>query len=124
MAGVDWILPWMPKSVTLCDGRGQSTLRRRNGDAAILATMKRFRLIAICQNQHQWRGKFATVTDGFLNEPGAPPGNTQCWRRPGGQDGADRGANGSIGAAIEARLTAVRRERAACGEKRARGSRR
>src|ERR1700678_241801 len=22
MAGVDWITPWLPKSVTLCDGRG------------------------------------------------------------------------------------------------------
>jgi len=105
MAGVDWILPWLPKSVTLCDGRGIHDISASEWVmAAILATMKRIPLYRDLQNQHQWRG-FATVTDGFLNEPGAPRGQYTVL----GEDLAGKTVlivgYGSIGAAIEARLT-------------------
>jgi phosphoglycerate dehydrogenase-like enzyme len=71
--------------------------------AAIMATMKRIPLYRDLQNQHQWRG-FATVTDGFLNEAGAPRGQYTIL----GEDLAGKTVlivgYGSIGAAIEARL--------------------
>ncbi len=105
MAGVDWVLPWLPKSVTLCDGRGIHDISASEWVmAAILATMKRIPLYRDLQNQHQWRG-FATVTDGFLNETGAQRGQYTVL----GEDLAGKTVlilgYGSIGAAIEARLT-------------------
>jgi phosphoglycerate dehydrogenase-like enzyme len=105
MAGVDWILPWMPKSVTLCDGRGIHDISASEWVlAAIMATMKRLPLYRDLQSQHQWRG-FASVTDGFLNEAGAGRGQYTVL----GEDLAGKTVlivgYGSIGAAIEARLT-------------------
>src|SRR5580704_16705636 len=105
MAGVDWILPWLPPSVTLCDGRGIHDISASEWVmAAIMATMKRFPLYRDLQNKGQWRG-FATVTDGFLSESGAPRGQYTVL----GEDLAGKTVlivgYGSIGAAIEARLT-------------------
>ncbi len=42
MAGVDWILPWLPAGVTLCDGRGIHDISASEWVmAAIMASMKR-----------------------------------------------------------------------------------
>jgi phosphoglycerate dehydrogenase-like enzyme len=105
MAGVDWILPWLPPGVTLCDGRGVHDISASEWVmAAIMATMKRLPLYRDLQNKAQWRG-FATVTDGFLGESGAPRGQYTVL----GEDLAGKTVlivgYGSIGAAIEARLT-------------------
>ena len=104
MAGVDWILPWMPKSVTLCDGRGIHDVSASEWVmAAIMATMKRLPLYRDLQNQRQWRG-FATAADGFQNEAGAARGQYVVL----GEDLAGKTVlivgYGSIGASIEARL--------------------
>ena len=105
MAGVDWILPWLPGDVILCDGRGIHDISASEGVmAAILASMKRIPLYRDLQNQQQWRG-FATVTDGFLGEAGAPRGQYKVL----GEDLSGKTVlivgYGSIGAAIETRLT-------------------
>ena len=105
MAGVDWVLPWLPKNVTLCDGRGIHDISASEWVmAAIMATMKRFPLYRDLQNKQQWKG-FATVPDGFLNEPGAARGQYTVLA----EDLAGKTVlivgYGSIGEAIEARLT-------------------
>ncbi len=104
MAGVDWILPWLPKDVMLCDGRGIHDIPASEWVlAAIMAAMKRFPLYRDLQNKQQWKG-FATVTDGFLNEPGASRGQyTVLAEELAGKTVLIVGY-GSIGAAIEARL--------------------
>lgn len=105
MAGVDWILPWLPAGITLCDGRGIHDISASEWVmAAIMATMKRIPIYRDLQNKEQWRG-FATVTDGFLSETGAPRGQYTVL----GEDLSGKTVlivgYGSIGAAIEARLT-------------------
>ena len=104
MAGIDWVLPWLPKGVTLCDGRGIHDISASEWVmAAIMSTMKRIPLYRDLQNQHQWRG-FATNTDGCLNQPGPARGQYMLL----GEDLAGKTVvivgYGSIGAAIEARL--------------------
>jgi phosphoglycerate dehydrogenase-like enzyme len=104
MAGVDWVLPWLPPSVTLCDGRGIHDISASEWVlAAIMASMKRIPLYRDLQNKQQWKG-FASVTDGFLNEPGPARGQYTVLA----EDLAGKTVlivgYGSIGAAIEARL--------------------
>ena len=104
MAGVDWILPWMPKSVTLCDGRGIHDISASEWVmAAIMGTMKRLPLYRDLQSQHQWRG-FANATGGFLNEAGAARGQYTILAEDLSGKTVLIVGYGSIGAAIEARL--------------------
>jgi phosphoglycerate dehydrogenase-like enzyme len=105
MAGVDWILPWLPKDVVLCDGRGIHDISASEWVmAAIMATMKWLPLYRDLQNKQQWKG-FATVTDGFLSEGGPSKGQYKVLA----EDLAGKTVlivgYGSIGEAIEARLT-------------------
>ncbi|MBS1801139.1 MAG: 2-hydroxyacid dehydrogenase [Acidobacteria bacterium] len=104
MAGVDWILPWLPPNVTLCDGRGIHDISTSEWVmAAILSSVKRIPLYRDMQNRHEWRGQ-SSVTDGFLNEGGAQAGLYRVL----GDDLAGKTVliigYGSIGSAIEARL--------------------
>lgn len=104
MAGVDWILPWLPPDVTLCDGRGIHDISTSEWVmAAILSCVKRIPLYRDMQNRHEWRGQ-ASVKDGFVNEGGAQAGQYRIL----GDDLAGKTVliigYGSIGAAIEARL--------------------
>ena len=104
MAGVDWILPWLPPNVTLCDGRGiHDTSASELVLGMILASMKRFPLYRDLQAKHQWRG-FATVTDGFLSEPGPARGQYTVLAEDLSGKTVLIVGYGSIGAAIEARL--------------------
>jgi phosphoglycerate dehydrogenase-like enzyme len=105
MAGVDWISPWLPSEVMLCDGRGIHDISTSEWVlAAILASMKRFPLYRDLQRQEQWRGKEAS-TYAFFNRGGAQAGQYEIL------DDDLEGKTvlivgyGSIGAAIEARLT-------------------
>jgi phosphoglycerate dehydrogenase-like enzyme len=105
MAGVDWIAPWLPKEVTLCDGRGIHDISASEWVmAAILASLKRFPTYRDLQLRHEWKGQ-AVERDGFLNETGAQIGQYKVL----GDDLAGKTVlivgYGSIGAAIEARLT-------------------
>lgn len=104
MAGVDWITPWLPKDIVLCDGRGIHDISASEWVlAATLASLKRFPLYRDMQLQGTWKGQ-ATVNDGFLNEGGAQVGQYRVL----GEDLAGKTVlivgYGSIGAAIEARL--------------------
>jgi phosphoglycerate dehydrogenase-like enzyme len=118
MAGVDWIAPWLPKEIVLCDGRGIHDISTSEWVlTAMLASLKRFPRYRDLQLRQEWRGQ-ASVSDGFLNEAGAQVGQYQIL----GEDLAEKSVlivgYGSIGAAIEARLkpfgaTAVRVARSA-----------
>ena len=104
MAGVDWILPWLPKDVVLCDGRGIHDISTSEWVlTAILSSLKRFPTYRDMQTKQMWRGQ-ASVSDGFLNEAGAQVGVYRVL----GEDLADKTVlivgYGSIGTAIEARL--------------------
>jgi phosphoglycerate dehydrogenase-like enzyme len=105
MAGVDWITPWLPKGVTLCDGRGIHDISTSEWTlTAILSSLKRFPLYRDLQNRHEWGGR-AAIHDDFLNQTGANVGQYRIL----GEDLADKSVlivgYGSIGAAVEARLT-------------------
>lgn len=104
MAGVDWILPWLPKDVVLCDGRGIHDISTSEWVlTAILSSLKRFPTYRDMQTKQVWQGQ-AAVSDEFLNESGPQVGVYRVL----GEDLADKTVlivgYGSIGAAIEARL--------------------
>jgi phosphoglycerate dehydrogenase-like enzyme len=104
MAGVDWIVPWLPEGVVLCDGRGIHDISASEWVlTAILASLKRFPFYRDMQKMEQWKGQ-ASVKDGYLNESGVQVGQYQVL----GEDLAGKTVlivgYGSIGAAIEARL--------------------
>jgi phosphoglycerate dehydrogenase-like enzyme len=104
MAGVDWIRPWLPKEIVLCDGRGiHDTSASEWVLTAILASLKRFPRYRDLQLRQEWKGQ-ASVSDDFLNEAGVQIGQYQIL----GEDLAGKTAlivgYGSIGAAIETRL--------------------
>jgi len=104
MAGVDWIAPWLPPEVVLCDGRGVHDVSASEWVlTAILTSLKRFPRYRDMQLREEWKGQ-ASVSDGFLNEGGAQIGQYQIL----GDDLAGKTVlivgYGSIGVAIEARL--------------------
>jgi phosphoglycerate dehydrogenase-like enzyme len=104
MAGVDWILPWLPKDITLCDGRGIHDISTSEWVlSAILASLKRIPAYRDLQNQHEWRGQ-ASVRDDFASEGGVQTGQYRIL----GEDLAGKSVlivgYGSIGSAIESRL--------------------
>jgi phosphoglycerate dehydrogenase-like enzyme len=104
MAGVDWITPWLPKDVVLCDGRGLHDISASEWVlTAILTSLKRFPYYRDMQLQQEWKGQ-ASVTDGFMKVGGAQVGQYAIL----GDDLAGKTVlivgHGSIGAAIEARL--------------------
>lgn len=104
MAGVDWIMPWLPKDIVLCDGRGIHDISASEWVlATILAALKRLPFYRDMQLRSEWKGQ-ASVPDGFLNETGAQVGQYRVL----GEDLAGKTVlivgYGSIGAAIEVRL--------------------
>lgn len=104
MAGVDWILPWLPKGVTLCDGRGIHDISASEWVlAAILATMKRLPLYRDLQHQQEWRGLNSGVAVRL-----DPPQEKRLPYKVLGEDLSGKTVlivgYGSIGEAIEARL--------------------
>ena len=120
MAGVDWITPWLPKEVTLCDGRGlHDTSASEWVMTAILCILKRFPHYHAMQERADWKGQ-ASVTDGFLSESGAERGQYRVMSDDLEGKSILIVGYGSIGAAIEARLVpfgvdikrVARRERA------------
>jgi phosphoglycerate dehydrogenase-like enzyme len=106
MAGVDWIVPWLPKDVILCDGRGLHDISTSEWVlAAVLSHVKRFPRYRDLQNEEKWVGQ-SSVSDGYLHEKGLNAGQYRVltedlWGRTVLIVGY-----GSIGSAIERRLTA------------------
>jgi phosphoglycerate dehydrogenase-like enzyme len=104
MAGVDWILPWLPKGVTLCDGRGIHDISASEWVVgAILSAMKRFPHYRDEQSKQEWRG-FAGPNEPLDKEPGPARGLYRVLA----EDIAGKQVlivgYGSIGEAIERRL--------------------
>jgi phosphoglycerate dehydrogenase-like enzyme len=104
MAGVDWITPWLPNDIVLCDGAGIHDVSASEWVlAAILTSLKRFPVYRDAQLKQDWNGQ-AAVKDDFLSEGGVQVGQYRVL----GEDLAGKTVlivgYGSIGAAIEARL--------------------
>jgi phosphoglycerate dehydrogenase-like enzyme len=104
MAGVDWVTPWLPKNVVLCDGRGVHDISASEWVVtAILSAIKRFPLYRDLQQKQQWRGELSGL-DPFLEQEGPHAGQYQVL----GEDLEGKTVlivgYGSIGAAIEDRL--------------------
>jgi phosphoglycerate dehydrogenase-like enzyme len=104
MAGVDWITPWLPKDVVLCDGRGLHDISASEWVmTAVLTGLKRFPYYRDMQLREEWKGQ-ASFRDGYMNVSGAQVGQYAIL----GDDLAGKTVlilgYGSIGAAIEARL--------------------
>jgi phosphoglycerate dehydrogenase-like enzyme len=104
MAGVDWILPWLPAGVTLCDGRGIHDISASEWVVgAVLASMKRFPAFRDLQAKQQWKG-FVLGEEELAAEPGAARGQYRVLA----DDLAGKTVlivgYGSIGEAIEARM--------------------
>src|SRR5271154_770739 len=58
MAGVDWITPWLPKDVVLCDGRGLHDISASEWVlTAILSSLKRFPYYRDMQMRGEWKGQ-------------------------------------------------------------------
>ncbi len=104
MAGVDWIVPWLPPEVILCDGRGLHDISTSEWVlAVILACMKRLPYNRDLQSRHEWKGQ-NSVTDGYLSETGANRGQYTILSEDLHGKTVLIIGYGSIGAAIEARL--------------------
>jgi phosphoglycerate dehydrogenase-like enzyme len=104
MAGVDWITPWLPKEVILCDGRGLHDISASEWVlTAILTSLKRFPYYRDMQLRQEWKGQ-ASIPDGFMKVGGPQVGQYAVL----GDDLAGKTVlivgYGSIGEAIEARL--------------------
>lgn len=58
LAGVDWITPWLPKEILLCDGQGIHNLPVAEWIVgAILASLKRFPESRDLQHEQLWDGQ-------------------------------------------------------------------
>jgi len=58
LAGVDWILPWLPKDILLCDGQGVHNIPVAEWVvAAILSSLKRFPEMRDRQHEQFWDGQ-------------------------------------------------------------------
>ena len=104
MAGVDWITPWLPKGIVLCDGRGLHDISASEWVlTAIMSSLKRFPHYRDMQLRQEWKGQ-ASIANGFMDVGGAQVGQYAVL----GDDLAGKTVlivgYGSIGAAIEARL--------------------
>jgi phosphoglycerate dehydrogenase-like enzyme len=104
MAGVDWITPWLPQDIVLCDGRGLHDISASEWVlTAIMSSLKRFPYYRDMQLRQEWKGQ-ASIGNGFMDVGGAQVGQYAVL----GDDLAGKTVlivgYGSIGAAIEARL--------------------
>lgn len=69
LAGVDWILPWLPKGVILCDGQGLHDIPVSEWIVgAILGALKHFPEYRDRQREQFWDGQVRT-RDGARTEP-------------------------------------------------------
>jgi len=58
LAGVDWILPWLPKGILLCDGQGLHNIPVAEWIVgAILASLWRLPHYRDCQREQYWDGQ-------------------------------------------------------------------
>ena len=80
LAGVDWITPWLPKEILLCDGQGiHNTPVAEWVVAAVLGSLKRFPEYRDRQREQAWAGQ---VRRGGANakQEADRPGNEENQR--------------------------------------------
>jgi phosphoglycerate dehydrogenase-like enzyme len=81
LAGVDWILPWLPKDIVLCDGQGiHNTPVAEWIVGAILGRIKRFPELRDRQREQFWDGQVL---------PGTSPAKADMKDRQSFQGGED-----------------------------------
>ena len=69
LAGVDWIVPWLPKDIVLCDGHGIHNIPVAEWImAAILGSLKRFPEFRDRQREEFWDGQVLRETSGGANQ--------------------------------------------------------
>lgn len=77
LAGVDWITPWLPKEILLCDGQGiHNTPVAEWIAAAILSSIKRFPELRDFQHRQFWDGQLQggkAPAEGDADNEQAPP---------------------------------------------------
>lgn len=106
MAGVDWITPWLPPGVTLCDGRGLHDSSTSEWVlTATLAVLKRLPHFGALQQRCHWGGQ-AGDEDGPYFETGPHAGIYRVLVEELAGKTVLIVGYGSIGAAIERRLAA------------------
>jgi phosphoglycerate dehydrogenase-like enzyme len=104
MAGVDWLLPWVPAGITICDGRGIHDIPTSEWViAAILASLKQFPRFRDQQLQHIWDGQQA-ISGGFRAHSGKQPAQLLVLGEELHGKTVLVVGHGAIGAAIELRL--------------------
>jgi phosphoglycerate dehydrogenase-like enzyme len=70
LAGVDWILPWLPKDILLCDGQGLHNIPVAEWIVgAILASLWRFPHYRDCQHEQYWDGQVLLKGAGGTTPP-------------------------------------------------------
>lgn len=75
LAGVDWITPWLPREILLCDGQGIHNIPVAEWVmAAILSFLKRFPELRDLQHEQFWDGQ---VRGGEFSQAGNAE-NTQA----------------------------------------------
>jgi phosphoglycerate dehydrogenase-like enzyme len=80
LAGVDWILPWLPKEIILCDGQGLHNIPVAEWIlAAILSTLWRFPEYRDNQREQVWNGQ-VRVKDGAKANPAADDSRSKDHR--------------------------------------------
>ena len=73
LAGVDWITPWLPKGIVLCDGQGvHNTPVAEWVVAAILGSLKRFPEFRDRQREQFWDGQVQRETSASEQNDAAP----------------------------------------------------
>jgi len=83
LAGVDWITPWLPKDIVLCDGQGiHNTPVAEWVVAAILGSLKRFPEFRDRQREQFWDGQ--VLREGSAKQDAAAAGAAE-GRRDGQQ---------------------------------------
>ncbi len=76
LAGVDWILPWLPKGILLCDGQGLHNIPVAEGIVgAILASLWRLPHYRDCQHEQYWDGQVLLKGAGGAVPPAAEDSN-------------------------------------------------
>ncbi len=81
LAGVDWITPWLPKNIVLCDGQGVHNIPVAEWViGAILGSLKRFPEFRDSQREQFWDGQ--VLPENSASNPQSAPGQLDAQSLP------------------------------------------